>query len=229
MTSTAPAPENPSHKPSALTPDFIKQREREAVAMVLRLALGYARKAAKTPLFAAEVGVYRGRTLALLATELDAAGADAVVVGFDSFAGLPELSERDIELASPLLLQRRELLFSDTSKREVEAFLEPYAARKNIELHEGSFETAFAQAPERNYFFVNMSCKLHSSHLAALEYFYPRMAPGGVILFDDYLDKSFPMARAAVDEFLADKPETICQLQSGEGSSTFRRVFVTKS
>ena len=74
-----------------------------------------------------------------------------------------------------------------------------------------------------------MSCKLHSSHLAALEYFYPRMAPGGVILFDDYLDKSFPMARAAVDEFLADTPETICQLQSGEGSSTFRRVFVTKS
>lgn len=196
--------------------------------MALRMALGYARNVGGAPLFAAEVGVYRGRTLALLAKELESAGVDATIVGFDSFTGLPDLSEKDASLASPLLLQRRNLVFSDTSKREVDAFLEPFGTKTKIELREGMFAHTFKSTPERKYFFVNLSCKLHSSHMMALEYFYPRLAPGAVMLFDDYFDKSYPMARIAVDEFMNDKAEQLCQLHSGDGSSTFRRTFIVK-
>jgi hypothetical protein len=35
------------------------------------------------------------------------------------------------------------------------------------------------------------------------------MAPGGVILFDEYNDPPWPGCNRAVDEFLADKPEKL--------------------
>ncbi len=39
-----------------------------------------------------------------------------------------------------------------------------------------------------------------------LEYLYPRMAPGGMIVLDDYGFPSCPGARRAVDEFFAGRP-----------------------
>jgi O-methyltransferase len=49
---------------------------------------------------------------------------------------------------------------------------------------------------------------------AALEYFYPRMLAGGIIYLDDY-GWGYPELRKTVDEFFADKPETILHFPSG--------------
>lgn len=228
MSNVPPTKESAAPAAFAISTDEIAFREREVVVNALRLALGRAPQLRKSPLFAAEVGVYRGRTLALIASELDSAGVDAVVVGFDSFAGLPTFSPKDAELANPLLTQRRNLMYADVSRREVEAFLAPYGKSAKIELHEGYFADTFQAAPDRQYFFVNLSCKLHSSHVLALDYFYPRLPVGGVMLFDDYLDKSLTMPRVAIDAFFADKPEPLYQLQCGDGMSTFRRAFIVK-
>lgn len=224
------APEKAALSPKApdLSEEDIQYREREPIVQTLRLALGHVGPDVRAKLFAAEVGVYRGRSLALLATELSAARAAATIAGYDSFAGLPELSERDIALAAQQLQQRRTLMYSDTSRREVEAFLAPHDRDKLIELHEGPLAKTLPATPDRRYFFVNVSCKLHSSTDQALAYFYPRMASGGVMLFDDYLDKSWNMARIAVDEFFIGKPEVLYQIQCGDGMSSFRKTFVVK-
>jgi len=44
------------------------------------------------------------------------------------------------------------------------------------------------------------------------------MQPGGVLLFDDYGYASCPGARAAVDEFFADKPEVPVAIATGQCS-----------
>lgn len=49
---------------------------------------------------------------------------------------------------------------------------------------------------------------------AALEYFYPRIVSGGVIYLDDY-GWNFPELRAAVDDFFADKPESLLHFPNG--------------
>ena len=46
-----------------------------------------------------------------------------------------------------------------------------------------------------------------------LEFFYPRVTSGGVILFDEYNDPPWPGCNKAVDEFLADKPETLQEIE----------------
>ncbi len=40
--------------------------------------------------------------------------------------------------------------------------------------------------PERRFSFVHLDVDLYESTLAGLEYFYPRLIPGGVILSHDY-------------------------------------------
>jgi hypothetical protein len=228
MSEPSPADKVLAPSAPALSTEEIKYRENDVIINILRLALGRAPQQRKGPLFAAEVGVYRGRTLALIAAEIESAGVEAVIAGFDSFAGLPKFSETDSRLANALMIQRRNLMYADVSRREVEAFLAPFNGAKNIELHEGYFEQTFPAAPDRQYFFVNISCKLHSSHMLALNYFYPRLQKGGVILFDDYLDRSSTLAKVAIEEFLSDKPEPLYQLQCGDGMSTFRRAFLVK-
>ncbi len=40
-----------------------------------------------------------------------------------------------------------------------------------------------------------------------LQFFYPRMVAGGILLLDEYNDPPWPGCNKAVDEFLAGKPE----------------------
>ena len=61
-----------------------------------------------------------------------------------------------------------------------------------------------------------LSIDMNGSHAerAALEYFYERMVPGGVIYFDDY-GWGFPDLRKTVNEFFADKPESLLHFPAG--------------
>lgn len=49
---------------------------------------------------------------------------------------------------------------------------------------------------------------------AALEFFYDKMVPGGIIYFDDY-GWGYPALRAVVNEFFANKPENLLHFPSG--------------
>ena len=59
---------------------------------------------------------------------------------------------------------------------------------------------------------VHLDVDIRSSNLAALEFFYPRLLPGGQIVLHDYNAPSVPGTKIAVDEFLRDKPETVIEL-----------------
>ena len=54
---------------------------------------------------------------------------------------------------------------------------------------------------------VHIDCDLYSPAISALEYFYPRMVPGGFIVIHDYSSLGWSGAERAVDEFFADKVE----------------------
>jgi hypothetical protein len=47
-----------------------------------------------------------------------------------------------------------------------------------------------------------------------LEFFYPRMVKGGIILLDEYRDSAWPGCTQAVDEFIAGKPERLVEIKS---------------
>jgi len=53
------------------------------------------------------------------------------------------------------------------------------------------------------YALVSLDPDLYAPALSGLEYFWPRMAKGGVIMIHDYTSMQFPGVKKAVDEFCA--------------------------
>jgi hypothetical protein len=165
--------------------------------------------------WAAECGVYRGRALRALALIADELGCPVQFVGLDSFEGLPDLTPTDLAAAPQGARYTREVLFADTTEREVLAYLADVNRDDRIVLVKGFFAQSLPTLPERRYAFVNIDCDLYEGHLQCLEYFYPRMLEGGIIFLDDYYSKIYPMARVAVDEFLVGKPEALFTVNYG--------------
>lgn len=57
---------------------------------------------------------------------------------------------------------------------------------------------------------------LYQPILDSLKFFYKRMIPGGIMVFDDYGFTFFPGAKKAVDEFMSDKDDFFIALPSGQ-------------
>ena len=71
-----------------------------------------------------------------------------------------------------------------------------------VAIHPGWIPAVFAQLPEARWCFVHLDVDLYEPTLACLNYFYPRLVDGGVIICDDYGAPLFPGAHRAWDEFL---------------------------
>lgn len=151
----------------------------------------------------AECGVYKGGTAYILAALACQAGRRLLL--FDTFSGMPDTNPRkDLH---------RKGDFSDTSLESVQAYLNTYT---NIDFFPGFIPDTFQAVGERVFCFVHIDLDIYSAILSATSFFYPRMAAGGALVYDDYGYASCPGARAAVDEFFKDKPEIPQVLQTGQ-------------
>lgn len=151
----------------------------------------------------AEIGVYKGGSARLLAATT--AGTGKTLHLFDTFAGMPETdSQRDLHKKGD---------FSDTSLEGVQAFL---AGFNHVSFHQGFFPASAQGLESAKFCLVHIDVDIYRSVLDCCEFFYPRMVPGGIMLFDDYGKPTCPGARQAVDEFLANKPEQACYLVSSQ-------------
>jgi O-methyltransferase len=82
----------------------------------------------------------------------------------------------------------------------------------------GLVPDSLASIRDKSFAFVHIDMDIYSAIKSACEFFYPRMQPGGTLLFDDYGYPSCPGARAAVDEFFASKPEMVMAYATGQCS-----------
>lgn len=152
-----------------------------------------------------EAGVFRGGTALMLAELLRAAGGSRELHLFDTFAGMPATdAKRDLHKAGD---------FSDTSLDTVRAGV---GADAFIHYHPGFVPATFAGREADRIAFAHVDLDIYQSILDACEFIYPRLLPGGFMVFDDYGFMSCPGARQAVDEFFADRPEVPLVLPTGQ-------------
>lgn len=150
----------------------------------------------------AECGCYRGMSSHLMLTTLKRRHPAFAGQGyhvFDSFQGLSVPTEEDevsdtFPNAESLKLMSTPGAFR-ASLAEVKQALSEFP---RVDYHPGWIPLSFQGLPERQYRFVHVDVDLYDPTLAALDYFYPRMLPGGLIVSDDY---SWPGARRALEEF----------------------------
>ena len=155
-----------------------------------------------------ELGVYRGGS-ALMLKRLIMDRAElarcTTLRLFDSFEGLPEAT-KGVDLHS-----RGE--FADTSLEEVKSLV---GDESFIDYRKGWIPHTFSGLDRVSIRLAHIDLDLYQPILDACAFVYPRLAPGGVIVFDDYGFDSCPGARKAVDEFFANEPETPLGLPTGQ-------------
>ncbi|MDK9699431.1 MAG: TylF/MycF family methyltransferase [bacterium] len=151
----------------------------------------------------AEIGVYRGGTAWLLAHSLRTTGKKIHL--FDTFEGMPDVHpDKD---------KHRKGDFNDTTLEQVKAFLNAYS---DVKFYPGFFPATSSPVAETKFCFVHIDVDIFQSVWDCCEFFYPRLAPNGVMVFDDYGFITCPGAKEAVDAFFQDKPETPMYLSTGQ-------------
>lgn len=162
------------------------------------------RRTAKIPGDIAEVGAYKGASAKLIAH----AARGKHIHLFDTFEGLPEL--RDIDRSA----------FTDgqfvADVADVTAYLSAYPS---VSLYKGLFPETAGPIAGKTFSFVHLDVDLYQSTKDSLEFFYPRMSKGGVIISHDYMTAAG--VRKAIDDFMADKPEAVFE-------SSWRQCFIVK-
>ena len=144
-----------------------------------------------------EVGFGRGNSYLCLLTL--ASRSNRKLIGFDSFQGFPEATHYDKSIRNP---QKGEwsVRTLEEATNQVEYF--DKLSKSEWRLVKGFLEESLPNYTESNPLaLLHIDVDLYSGHKAALEKFFPILAEGGLVVFDDYGEESWPGATHAVDEY----------------------------
>lgn len=150
----------------------------------------------------AEVGVFQGGSLIFLCE----VNKGRKAFGFDTFEGLPEPKLGAGELHT-------KGSFANTNFEQLREYLEGIAI-----LIKGLFPDSAASVSEERFALVHLDMDYGDGTKKALEWFWPRMQKGGIIVLDDYDWRDCPNIKPVVDAFAA---EHGIQVQAGAACQAF--------
>jgi hypothetical protein len=162
----------------------------------------------------AELGVWRGNTAAVLA--YFALAGQRTVYLFDTFEGFDQQDLKGVDVdVKPH--------FDNTSIQMVRETIGP--CWEVCRVAAGHFPDSIEPEHEsRKYAVVSLDCDLYEPMKAGLEFFYPRMHRGALLLLHDYSSPHWAGARQAIDEFCAATGEFPILLPDKSGSALIRRL-----
>lgn len=135
----------------------------------------------------AEFGMYKGGSLEILAKY----NPTRSLFGIDSFQGLPPASEFD---------SHNEGEFNDVDHIGIVGYFK--MLYPNVRILKGFSPDVFSFFDDHARFgFVHADIDMYWSVRHALDFFYPRLVEGGIMIFDDYGFSSTRGCRKAVDEW----------------------------
>lgn len=145
-----------------------------------------------------EVGVYKGGTSYFIASLVKHFNLQAAHHAFDTFEGH---AAQDIN--SSVDTDHRPALFSDTEYETVKSYLGEF---DNVLVFKGRFQDTSHELANKKIHFVHFDVDIYEPTIFGLNFFHQQLAPGGVIVVDDYGFTTCPGVKKAVDEFVTATP-----------------------
>jgi hypothetical protein len=160
----------------------------------------------------AELGVWKGNSAAILA-EFPAKTGKKLFL-FDTFSGF---DQRDLVGTD----ENHEHLFADTS---VDYVRETVGHHDITTYLQGFFpDTITDEVRAQTFALAHIDCDLYEPMKAALDFFYPRMTRGGMLILHDYSSGSWTGATRAIDEFSKASGEFISIWPDKSGTAMIRK------
>lgn len=94
---------------------------------------------------------------------------------------------------------------------------ERFAGLKNVIITQGSVPESLAQASPEQIAFLHVDMNNVTAEIGALEALFDRVAPGGVIVLDDYGWTAYESQMAAERKWFADRGYYVLELPTGQG------------
>jgi hypothetical protein len=159
----------------------------------------------------AELGVYRGNSAAVLAHY--ARQHERSLFLFDTYAGFEADDLTGID-------REKRRAFTDTSLDLVRANVGDEAVFYVQGYFPGTITTAIA---ENRYAVVHLDCDLYEPMRAGLDFFFPRLSPGGLMIIHDYSNPHWDGAKRAVDEYMPQITENLVLIPDKSGTAIIRK------
>jgi O-methyltransferase len=155
-----------------------------------------------------EIGVWRGGTAALIATQAKNLGLRDKIYACDTFSGIVKAGEED-----PFYLGGEH---AATSQRSVEELFYDVLNLDNIEVLTGIFpEETGGQVENLKFRFCHIDVDVYQSAKDVAEWVWERLVPGGIIVYDDYGGDTTPGIARYVDPQLRLKDRTVLHNLNG--------------
>lgn len=150
-----------------------------------------------------ELGIYRGGLTIMTARFLKKLQSKKRVYACDVFTGLPYEDKFS-------MWENAKGMYSETSVDLVSKKFEKFGVSDKITIIEGLFEeTLYEKLADKKFSLVLVDCDLYDATKFSMEFVYPRLVQGGIIMFDDYdrVNRDEPTCgeTTAVDEFCSAK------------------------
>ena len=168
----------------------------------------------------AECGCMFGHSTYMIARTMARIGRSEPLHVFDSFEGLspPTAEDRNLPPNHVDVFGLRAQLDSGATmfRAKLEMTRQNLAPFPFVRLYPGWIPSRFPEVASETFAFVHVDVDLFEPTLQSLEFFYPRLAPGGAMQIDDYNFMDWPGTTAAVDQFrAANKPSFFYALPFG--------------
>lgn len=168
----------------------------------------------------AECGVFRGTSALFLCraakTRIPGYAGEGLHL-IDSFEGISQPSDEDFfDARGKDGSIVRTTVPQGALSAPVDAVRQSMRDFPKVNVHQGWIPGVFQQLPDTRWAFVHIDVDLHEPTRDCLEYFFPRLNPGGVIVCDDYGSLLFPGARRAWDRFCEKNGVPFVVLDTGQ-------------
>jgi O-methyltransferase len=136
---------------------------------------------------------------------------DKVFYLMDTFAGLDESLVTDAEKKAGITS------YIGAYKDVYEQVKETFAPHQNVQLIRGRIPDTLSLCKAERVCFLSIDMNCVAPEIAAAEYFWEKIVPGGVIVLDDYGFPAHIHQKLAFDAFAATRGVNILALPTGQG------------
>jgi len=142
-----------------------------------------------------DCGIAEGGTASFLAKLVP---SDRTIRLFDTFEGLPDASTMSIDG-----VQHQP---GDFNVENYEAIVDYFSKYSNVEINKGLIPDTFVGKENSQIAFCHLDVDLYDAYKDTLNFVWPRLVNGGIMVFDDYTCPHCLGAKQAVDEFIIAHP-----------------------
>lgn len=178
----------------------------------VHVALWAATNAAKLPGDFVECGVNKGFLSSSVMHYLDWNSRDKTFYLLDTFTGLDPryVSQDEFE-------KNKSMIDSGLYTTDVELVRQNFSEWDRVKIIQGAVPDTLFQIDSDQIAYVSIDMNCSPPEVAAMEFLWPRLVDGAMVVFDDYAYHGYLSQKVAMDKFAASKGSSVLSLPTGQG------------